>query len=81
MQKLMLQMMGAFAEFERSMIRERQREGIKAAQAAGKQIGAKPKLDKGQIREVKKRATGGENKAALAREFGISRQTLYNAIR
>ena len=80
MQKLMLQMMGAFAEFERSMIRERQREGIKAAQAAGKQIGAKPKLDKSQVRDIKKRVRIGEGKAALAREYGISRQTLYNAI-
>ena len=80
MQKLMLQLMGAFAEFERTMIRERQREGIKAAQAAGKQIGAKPKLDKSQIREIKKRVRKGERKAALAREYGISRQTLYNVM-
>ena len=80
MQKLMLQMMGAFAEFERSMIRERQREGIRAAQAAGKQIGAKPKLDKDQVRAIKARLKTGEGKAALAREYGISRQTLYNAI-
>ena len=34
----MLQMMGAFAEFERSLIRERQREGIAAAQKAGKRF-------------------------------------------
>ena len=80
LQKLMLQMMGAFAEFERSMIRERQREGIKAAKAAGKQIGAKPKLDRSQVREIRKRLKEGEGKAALAREFGISRQTLYNAM-
>jgi|TARA_B100001964_G_C14116343_1_gene546271 DNA invertase Pin-like site-specific DNA recombinase len=80
MQKLMLQMMGAFAEFERSMIRERQREGIKAAQAAGKQIGAKPKLDKDQIRDIRKRVKTGECKAALAREYSISRQTLYNSL-
>ena len=78
MQKLMLQMMGAFAEFERSLIRERQREGIAAAKAAGKQIGAKPKLDKSQVREIKKRMKKGDAKAALAREYGISRQTLYN---
>ena len=78
MQKLMLQMMGAFAEFERSLIRERQREGIAAAKAAGKQIGAKPKLDKFQVREIKKRVKNGDAKASLAREYGISRQTLYN---
>ncbi len=73
-------MMGAFAEFERSMIRERQREGIKAAKAAGKQIGAKPKLDRSQVREIRKRIKKGEGKAALAREYGISRQTLYNVM-
>jgi DNA invertase Pin-like site-specific DNA recombinase len=78
MQKLTLQLMGAFAEFERSLIRERQREGIAAAKAAGKQIGAKPKLDKSQINDIKKRIERGEGKVALAREFGISRQTLYN---
>ncbi len=77
-QKLMLQMMGAFAEFERSLIRERQREGIKAAKDAGKQIGAKPKLAKSDVREIKKRIKKGEGKASLAREYGISRQTLYN---
>ncbi len=78
MQKLMLQMMGAFAEFERSLIRERQREGIKAAKDAGKQIGAKPKLTISEVRELKKRIKKGEGKASLAREYGISRQTLYN---
>lgn len=73
MQKLMLQMMGAFAEFERSMIRERQREGIQLAKAAGKQIGAKTKLDKSQVRDLKKRVRNGEAKSVLAREYGISR--------
>ena len=80
MQKLMLQMMGAFAEFERSMIRERQREGIAAAKAKGKQIGAKPKLTAGQTTELREKAAGEANKTALAREYGISRQTLYNAL-
>jgi DNA invertase Pin-like site-specific DNA recombinase len=78
MQKLTLQLMGAFAEFERSLIRERQSEGIAAAKAAGKQIGAKPKLNKSEVKEIKKRLELGEGKVALAREFGISRQTLYN---
>lgn len=78
MQKLTLQLMGAFAEFERSLIRERQREGIAAAKASGKQIGAKPKLSKAKIKEIKERIELGEGKVALAREFGISRQTLYN---
>ena len=76
----MFQMMGAFAEFERSMIRERQREGIAAARKQGKQIGAKPKLTGEQVAELKKRVGTGEQKKALACEYGISRQTLYNVI-
>ena len=80
MHKLMLQMMGAFAEFERSMIRERQREGIAAARKQGKQIGAKPKLTNEQISELKKRLDAGEQKKALALEYGVSRQTLYNSL-
>lgn len=81
MDKLMLQMLGAFAEFERSMIRSRQREGIAAAQKRGVRIGAKPKLTSEQVAAIKLRASRGEHKAALAKEFGISRQTLYTALK
>ena len=80
MHKLMFQMMGAFAEFERSMIRERQREGIAAARKQGKQIGAKPKLTEEQLAEIRERLDSGEQKKALALEYGVSRQTLYNAL-
>ncbi|WP_422462580.1 MULTISPECIES: recombinase family protein [unclassified Endozoicomonas] len=80
MHKLMLQMMGAFAEFERSMIRERQREGIAAARKQGKQIGATRKLTADQVNEVVERIKAGEQKNKLAAEYGISRQTLYNTI-
>ena len=80
MQKLMLQMMGAFAEFERSMIRERQREGIAAARKKGKQIGAKAKLTGGQIAYAHEKVAAGVSKSSLAKELGISRQTLYNAL-
>ena len=80
MHKLMLQMMGAFAEFERSMIRERQREGIAAARKKGKQIGAKSKLTADQVLDIKKRLDSGEQKKALALEYGIRRQTLYNIL-
>ncbi|WP_067516815.1 recombinase family protein [Endozoicomonas ascidiicola] len=80
MHTLMFQMMGAFAEFERSMIRERQREGIAAARKQGKQIGAKPKLSAEQVEELKGRVAAGEHKKVLARAFGVSRQTLYNVL-
>lgn len=77
MQELMLQMMGAFAQFERSMIRERQREGIEAAKRRGVYRGRKPKLTEEQVAEIREKVSAGANKAALAREYGVSRQTLY----
>lgn len=80
MHTLMFQMMGAFAEFERSMIRERQRKGIAAARKQGKQIGAKPKLTDEQVAEIRERIDSGEQKKILALEYGVSRQTLYNSL-
>jgi len=79
MNKLMLQMMGAFAEFERALIKERQREGIAKAKAMGKQIGRRRALDNKQVEEIKikTRIAGGEAKSTLAKEYGVSRQTLY----
>jgi DNA invertase Pin-like site-specific DNA recombinase len=78
MSNLLLSVMGAFAEFERELIKERQREGIAIAKAKGNVYkGRKPSLSADDATELKRRATAGENKAALAREFGISRAALY----
>jgi DNA invertase Pin-like site-specific DNA recombinase len=77
MAQLLLSVMGAFAEFERSLIRERQREGIALAKKAGVYKGRKPSLSAEEAQKLRQRAAGGENKAALAREFGISRAALY----
>jgi DNA invertase Pin-like site-specific DNA recombinase len=79
--KLMLNIMGAVAEFEREMILERQKEGIAVAKSQGKYKGGKFKLTGDRAVELRRRVNGGENKAALAREFNISRQTLYEYIR
>lgn len=81
MQKLMFQMMGAFAEFERSLIKERQREGIEAAKRRGVYKGRKPALTPEQIEEVKVKVAQGANKASLARELKVSRQTIYAALK
>jgi DNA invertase Pin-like site-specific DNA recombinase len=70
--------MGAFAEFERSLIRERQREGIALAKRKGVYKGRKPSLSGDKAIELRRRVLAGEKKAALAREFNISRETLYN---
>lgn len=81
MANLMLSVMGAFAEFERALIRERQREGIALAKQRGAYRGRKKSLNEPQIVELKRRITEGEQKAAVARDYGISRETLYQYLR
>ena len=81
MANLMLSVMGAFAEFERALIRERQREGIVLAKQRGAYRGRKKALSPEQAAELRQRAAAGEQKATLAREFGISRETLYQYLR
>lgn len=78
---LLLSVIGAVAEFERSMILERQREGIAIAKAAGKYKGRKPLLNPAQVNEVRRRALLGERKTSLAAEFHVSRETLYSYLR
>ena len=80
MSNLLLSLLGAVAEFERSMIRERQREGIELAKKKGVYKGRKPSLASVQVAEIRKRVKAGEKKAALAAEYRISRQTLYAAL-
>lgn len=80
MQTLMLHMMGAFAQFERSLIRERQREGIAAAKAAGKALGRRPSLTPAQINEARARRAAGESATDLAKAYGVSRATMYSAL-
>jgi len=81
MANLLLSVMGAFAEFERALIRERQREGIALAKQRGAYRGRKKALSTEQVEELQKRAGTGEQKAKLAREYGISRETLYQYLR
>lgn len=80
MSNLMLNLLGAIAEFERSLIRERQREGIAMAKAAGRYRGGQPKLSAAQIAEIAGRKQAGDRVADLAREYGVSRQTVYSAL-
>ncbi len=81
MANLMLSVMGAFAEFERALIRERQREGIALAKQRGVYRGRKKSLAPEQVTDLRRRAASGEKKAKLARELGISRETLYQYLR
>ncbi len=77
MANLLLSVMGAFAEFERALIRERQREGIALAKARGAYRGRRPTLSPEQAKQLRARVAAGESKAAVARDYRISRQTVY----
>jgi len=81
MSTLMLSIMGAFAQFERALILDRQREGIAIAKKKGVYRGRKRALSDGDIQIIKSRVSKGEKKAQLAREFGVSRETLYQYLR
>lgn len=78
---LMLSVMGAFAEFERALLRERQREGIALAKQRGVYRGRKKSLGPSQVAELRQRAAAGEPKATLARALGISRETVYQYLK
>lgn len=75
--QMLLEVLGAVAQFERAMIRERQREGIAKAKAAGKFRGGQFKLTDEQIAVLLERANTAKNKSELAKQLGISRQTVY----
>ncbi len=81
MATLLLSIMGSFAEFERALIRERQMEGIAQAKKRGVYTGRKKSLTTGQLIEIRERINAGETKAALAREYRVSRETLYQHLR
>ena len=81
MSNLLLSLLGAVAEFERNLIRTRQAEGIHLAKGRGVYRGRKPSLSEGQIADLRRRALTGEKKAALAREFSISRETVYQYLK
>ncbi|MCT4534790.1 recombinase family protein [Halodesulfovibrio sp.] len=81
MQNLQLQIIGAVAQFERELIKERQREGIELAKRAGKYKKPKPKaLTDKQVMDIMSRKASGESIASLAREYGVSRQTIYTSL-
>jgi DNA invertase Pin-like site-specific DNA recombinase len=81
MANLMLSVMGAFAEFERALIRERQREGIALAKKRGAYKGRKKSLSPSEVEEARAKVAAGEQKTRLAFELGISRQTLYQYLK
>ena len=84
MANLLLNMMGAFAEFERELIRERQHEGIALAKERGVYRGHTRSLTEVQVTEVQVtelRERAGVSKTMLAKECGVSRKTVYASLR
>ena len=76
--ELLLNLLGAVAQFERSLIRERQREGIQTAKKRGVYKGRKKALSTASIQDLRARRARGESVSQLARKFGVSRQTVYS---
>ncbi len=83
MDKLMLSMLGAFAEYERTLIRERQREGIAKAKERGVYRGRHQKItdDMTIAQMIAEANTRGANKTQVASKYGVSRETLYKYIK
>jgi len=81
MATLLLSLLDNLAEFDRSRIIERQREGIELAKGRGAYKGRRPSLNEDQVRMIRWRVLAGEKKAQLAREYCVSRETLYSYLR
>lgn len=77
MATLLLNVMGAFAELEGSLIRERQREGISLAKQRGAYRSRTPRRTRRRAAELRESAAAGVPKAVLARQYGTSRETVY----
>lgn len=80
MASLMLHMLGAFAEFERSLIGQRRKEGLEVARKRGKQIGRRKSLSDEDLLAIALKLSKGASKSDLAKEYGVSRTTLYTAL-
>ena len=75
--RMMMQMVGAFAEFERAMLRERTKAGLDAARREGRVGGRRPKLSPQQQTEIRKMVSRGDKTAAdAARLFKIHPATV-----
>lgn len=81
MNMLMLQVLGAVGQFERSLIRERQREGIAIAKTKGVYKGRKPSLDDAGRAKLRELLGQGMPKAQIAEVLGVSRTTLYENLK
>ena len=80
--RMMMQMVGSFAEFERAMIRERTMNGLAHARKAGRHLGRRPSLTGQQRAEIIAKAESGQGSPAqLASLFRVSRSTVQRVLR
>jgi len=79
--RMMTQMLGAFAEFEREMIRERTKAGLEVARTKGRVGGRRPSLNPKQRREALKMVDEGRSQAEVARLFGVSRSVVCRLVK
>lgn len=80
MQRVVLDVMASLAEWEHNLFARRTREGVAHARAEGRVAGPKPKLTLEQTRLIREAIDCGKSVASQAREFGVSRQTVYRAL-
>ncbi len=79
--KMLYAVLGAVAQFERDVLRERTVAGMRAAKSRGEHVGRPPALTSSQIREARKMLERGESPSHVARVLRVGRSTLYRAIR
>ena len=79
--RLVMHIMGALAEFERSLIVERTQAGLQAAKRRGRKLGRPGKLTAAQVTHARALLASGEDGRTVARSFGVARSTLYAAIK
>lgn len=79
-QQLLLKFLAVIADFERAKIKERQAEGIAIAKAKGK-YKQHPKLNETDLEQIHALLELGKSKAEIARQFQVSRQTVYNTLK
>jgi len=78
--RAMWQMIGVLAELERSLIAERTRAGVKAAQRRGVKFGRKAKLTPDRLAHARKLIDHGTTPTQAAKMIGVSRATIYRAL-
>jgi len=79
--RLVFNIFGSIAEFERAIIRERTKAGVAAAKARGRNGGRPPRLDIEKTQHAINMLTAGTSVSSVARSFGVSRSTVLRAVR